>query len=413
MAEIALVSARKSRLSADAKDGDKGAKMALNLADNPDKFLSTVQIGITLIGILTGIFSGATVAMSLSKWLETLGVSDIYAMTVAKSCIVVIVTYLTLVFGELLPKRIGMTKAEKIAKFMSRPMNLLARMVSPFVMLLSGSTSLLYKILGLKNDDTKVTEEEIKSIVQEGTEDGVVQQVEQDLVERVFMIGDLNIDSIMTHRNEIVSLDVNMSADEVRQMLSEEMFDTYPVVDGDLDNLKGIVSLKDLVLSLDKPDFNLSGIVREAAYFYEDSGIYRVLELMKEKHITRGLVVDEYGSCIGIVSLRDIMEGLVGSMPDSADEDEAMIVEREDGESWLVSGSCSMLEFLSYFDEEESVVNSNSNTVAGLCINTMKRIPKRGETFDWKQFHFEIVDMDRAKIDSILVKKIASISVKD
>ncbi len=402
MSEIALVSARKSRLTTDAKNGDKGAKTALNLADDPDKFLSTVQIGITLIGILTGIFSGATIAVVFADCLKSMGLSNSYAVMISQTLIVVVVTYLTIVFGELLPKRLGMARAEKIAKLMSRPMNILAKIMSPFVMLLSGTTAVLFRVFGLKDDDQKVTEDEIKSIVQEGTEDGVVQPVEQDLVERIFMIGDLNIDSIMTHRNDVVSLRLDMTADDVRKVLADDMFDSYPVVDGDLDDIKGVVKLKDLVLSLSKPGFNLASILSEPMYFYEGTGIYSVLELMKERQVTRGLVVDEYGSCIGVITLKDIMEGLVGALPDSVD-DEPEIVKRDGADGWLVSGSCTMIDFLTYFDKEEDLVESNAKTVAGLCINHFKHIPRKGESFDWKNFHFEIVDMDRAKIDSILV----------
>ncbi len=404
MSEIALISARKSRLSSDAKNGDKGAKTALDMSEQPDKFLSTVQIGITLIGILTGIFSGAAVATELSHWLQSLGISSGYAMTIAQTAIVIIVTYLTLVFGELLPKRIGMSMSEKIAKMMSRPMNLLSKIVSPFVLLLSGSTSMLFKLMGLKEGETKVTEEEIKSIVQEGAENGVVQPMEQDLVERVFMMGDLNIDSIMTQRNDLVWLDVDMNAEQVSQILSETLFEFYPVADGSLDKLVGVVTLKQLVLYLNRSDFNIRKILTEPTYFYENTKVYKVMELMKEAHVSRGIVVDEFGTCIGIVTLKDIIEGLFGSMPE--EHEEPQIIKRDNGEGWLVDGSCTMLNFLTYFNEEYKMVDEDFNTVAGLCINQLRHIPKRGEHFNWKKFCFEIVDVDHAKIDTILVNKI-------
>jgi putative hemolysin len=404
MSEIALIYARKSRLSSDAKNGDKGAKKALDMAEQPDKFLSTVQIGITLIGILTGIFSGVTIATPLSHWLENIGVPTGYAMTIAQTAIVIIVTYLTLVFGELLPKRIGMSMAEKIAKIMSRPMNLLSKIVSPFVLLLSRSTSMLFKLMGLKDGKTKVTEEEIKSIVQEGAENGVVQPVEQDLVERVFMMGDLNVDSIMTQRNDLVWLDVSMNVGEVSKILSESLFDFYPVADGNLDKLLGVAALKQLVLYLNCPDFNIRNILTEPTYFYENTKVYKVMELMKEAHVSRGIVVDEFGTCIGIVTLKDIIEGLFGSMPE--EHEEPQIIKRDNGDGWLVDGSCTMLNFLTYFDDEDKMVDEDFNTVAGLCINQFRHIPKRGEHFNWKRFCFEIVDVDHAKIDTILVNRI-------
>ena len=404
MSEIALIYARKSRLSSDAKNGDKGAKKALDMAEQPDKFLSTVQIGITLIGILTGIFSGVTIATPLSHWLENIGVPTGYAMTIAQTAIVIIVTYLTLVFGELLPKRIGMSMAEKIAKIMSRPMNLLSKIVSPFVLLLSRSTSMLFKLMGLKDGKTKVTEEEIKFIVQEGAENGVVQPVEQDLVERVFMMGDLNVDSIMTQRNDLVWLDVSMNVGEVSKILSESLFDFYPVADGNLDKLLGVAALKQLVLYLNCPDFNIRNILTEPTYFYENTKVYKVMELMKEAHVSRGIVVDEFGTCIGIVTLKDIIEGLFGSMPE--EHEEPQIIKRDNGDGWLVDGSCTMLNFLTYFDDEDKMVDEDFNTVAGLCINQFRHIPKRGEHFNWKRFCFEIVDVDHAKIDTILVNRI-------
>lgn len=404
MSEIALVSARKSRLTAKAKEGNHGAQKALDLAENPDNFLSTVQIGITLIGILTGIFSGATLAVSFSEVLKSIGLMDVYALTLAQAVIVIIVTYLTLVFGELLPKRIGMSKAEKIAGIMSRPMIWLSKIMSPFVWILSKSTSLLFSLFGIDDEEDKVTEEEIRSIVQEGKEDGVVQPVEQDIVERVFMMGDLNVDVIMTPRNDLVWLDTSMTAEDVRKVLITDLYEQYPVSDGEHDNLIGTVSLKQLILEINNPEFSLEKITVEPAYFYENMKVYRVMELMREKQVSRGVVVDEFGTCIGIVTLRDIMEGLLGAMPE--ENDEPQIIKREHDDGWLVDGSCTMLDFLTYFDEEDSMTDDDFNTVAGLCIHNLHHIPSRGENFTWNGFMFEVVDVDHAKIDTILVKKI-------
>ena len=237
MAEIALVSARKSSLQEDAKRGNKAAKTALDLADEPDKFLSTIQIGITLIGILTGIYSGNKIALLLSDKIHALGLSESYSESLAQFIIILLVTYLTLVFGELLPKRIGMSGAEKVAKIMSRPMHWLSVAASPFVWILSQSTSTLFKLLGLKNNATKVTEAEIKSIIQEGTEDGEVQPMEQDIVERVFLMGDLRIESLMTPRREIVFLNVAMTKDEIHKIVCalesvSSMFKSQPLLCG-------------------------------------------------------------------------------------------------------------------------------------------------------------------------------------
>ena len=317
MSEIALVSARKSSLVSAAKKGSRSAKIALALREDPDRFLSTVQIGITLIGILTGIYSGSKIAGILADWLVSAGMPDDYSIEIAQFCIVAIVTYLTLVFGELLPKRVGMNNAEAVARMVATPMSWLSKVTAPFVWLLSQSTSVLFSLLGLRENSSKVTEDEIISIVNEGKEDGAVQEVEKDIVERVFLVGDLNVDSIMTHRRDFASLDVSMSVAEVKAVLENELHEIYPVVEGGMDDIKGIVSLKGLVLALDKPDFSLMSIIEEPRYFYCNMSVYKALETMKQECVSRGLVCDEFGTCVGIVTLKDMMMALVGDVGDS------------------------------------------------------------------------------------------------
>lgn len=404
MAEIALISARRSSLGADAKKGSKAAERALQLAGEPNRFLSTVQIGITLIGILTGIYSGNQIATLFKAWLVDSGVSPAYAGVIAQGTIVVCVTYLTLVFGELLPKQIGINAAERVAKLMARPMYWLSRAAAPFVWILSRSTSSLFNLMGLQSKGSKVTEDEIKSIIQEGREDGEVQPVEQDIVERVFLMGDLKIGSIMTHRHDFVWLDCAMTAEEVRQTLARGMYEMYPVAEGDLDHIKGVVSLKDLVLTLDRPDFSLRHILREGTYFYEHTPVYKVLEIMKTQGISRGLVHDEFGSCIGIITLRDMMEGLFGMVIEK-NETDADIVKRKDREEWLVDGRCTLYDFLVYFDREELYRNDDFTTLGGLCMDRFGRIPRTGESFTWHGFRIEVVDMDGARIDKLSVTK--------
>lgn len=405
MSEIALISARKSSLNTDAKKGNRAAKVALKLANEPDRFLSTVQIGITLIGILTGIYSGNTIAVVFGEWLASLGIGSSYAFAIGQTLIVVIVTYLTLIFGELVPKRIGMSVAEKAAKVVARPMYYLSVIASPFVWLLSKSTSVMFGVLGIKSGENKVTEEEIKSIIQEGTEGGEVQPVEQDIVERVFLLGDLSVDSIMTHKSEIVWLDASMNAREVRQVLKKDLYEVYPIAEGDLDHVKGIITLKDLVLTLDRPDFNLNDLIRPATYFYENTNVYKVLEQMKAHNVSRGLICDEFGACIGIITLKDILEGLIGMVNDEPGN-EPSIVPRKDGDGWLVDGRCTLYDFLTYFELEELYENADYTTLAGLIINQLGFIPASGERLTWKMFSFEVVDMDGARIDKVLVKKL-------
>lgn len=401
MSEVALISARKSRLSSDAKKGSKSAKVALKLANDPDRFLSTVQIGITLIGILTGIYSGNRIAADLTETMISWGVSVTYASALAQGIIVVVVTYLTIIFGELVPKRIGLSVAEKAAKVVAHPMRVLASIALPFVWLLSKSTEIIFNLLGIKETDNKVTEEEIKSIIEEGTEEGEVQPVEKDIMQRVFLLGDLKVSSIMTHKSDIVWLDMDMTADEVRAVVNENLFEFYPIADGDLDHVKGIVNLKDLVVHLSNPDFKLASLIHEATYFHESMNVYKVLEQMKMQKISRALVCDEFGICTGIITLRDILEGLVGNVDDP--EEEPDIIKRVNKEGWLVDGQCSLYDFLCYFNRSDLFEASEYHTLGGLLLKELQHIPTSGETLQWNGFTFEVVDMDGARIDKVLV----------
>ena len=401
MSEVALISARKSRLNSDAKKGSKSALLALKLANEPDRFLSTVQIGITLIGILTGIYSGNKIAANFTDTLLEWGVSASYASMLAQGIIVVVVTYLSIIFGELVPKRIGMSMAERAAKVMARPMNVLSVIALPFVWLLAKSTVLLFNLLGIKEDDNKVTEEEIKSMIQEGAEGGQVQPVEQDIMQRVFLLGDLKVGSIMTHKNEIVFLEENMGAKDIKQLISSNLFEFYPIVEDGLDHVHGVVNLKDLVLHWDEPNFHLSSLTQEAVYFHENMSVYKVLEQMKIKKISRALVCDEFGVCVGIVTLKDILEGLVGAV-DEADE-EPDIIARSNKDGWLVDGQCQMHDFLAYFDKQELFEQSDFHTLGGLILQYLQHVPLSGETLEWNGFVFEVVDMDGARIDKVLV----------
>ena len=404
MSEIALVSARKARLELDAKRGNKSAQTALKLAGEPDRFLSTIQIGITLIGILTGLYSGEAFAYNLAEVVRHVPVLEPYALGVSKTIIVIIVTYLTLIMGELVPKRIGMGYAERVSMLVAKPMYFLSKLALPFVWLLSKSTSLVIKITGIKaNEENKVTEEEIKAIVKEGFDGGEVQEVEQDIVERVFNLGDRNVGSIMTHRSDLVWLDVTDSIEKIREKVQENLFNIYPVASEKFDNIKGVVYLKDLFGRIDEPDFSLEEVIRPAQYLPENQSVYSALEQFKEARVKYGIVTDEFGGIQGIVTLKDIMEGLIGQVPEVGEE--AEIVQRADG-SWLVDGQYNFYDFLEYFDMEDLYAEHDYNTLSGLILEILERVPKTGETLTWLTFEFEIVDMDGARIDKVLVKKI-------
>ena len=391
MSEIALVSARKARLETEAKRGNKSAGTALKLANEPDKFLSTIQIGITLIGILTGLYSGEALAHNFAVIIAQIPALEPYALGIAKTTIVIIVTYLTLIFGELVPKRIGMGCAEKVSMLVAKPMNFLSLISSPFVWLLSKSTALAVKMTGVDTkEENRVTEEEIKAIVKEGFDGGEVQEVEQDIVERVFNLGDRNVGSIMTD-----------STEKIREKVEENLFNIYPVASEKFDNIVGVVYLKDLFGRIDQPDFSINQVLRPAQFVPENQSVYNALESFKQTHVKYGLVTDEFGGIQGIVTLKDIMEGLIGQVPEVGEESE--IIQREDG-TWLVDGQYSFYDFLEYFDMEDLYAEHDYNTLSGLILEILERVPKTGEKLKWLDFEFEIVDMDGARIDKVLVK---------
>ncbi|MBC5622130.1 hemolysin family protein [Butyricimonas hominis] len=402
MSEIAMVSARKSRLETEAKTGNKSARRALKLANEPDRFLSTVQIGITLIGILTGLYSGQALAGDLAVWVEKIEALQPHALLISKTIIVIVVTYLTLIFGELVPKRIGMVAAERMAKIIAAPMDILSRIASPFVWLLSASTSFMMRVLGLnKTGSNKITEEEIKAIIQESTAEGEIQEVEQDIVERVFNLGDRDIASIMTHRSDLVWLNITDSNDRIREIVKTNLHTIYPVSDTKLDNIVGVVFLKDLFGKIDAPDFNLKALVRPPQYFPQNQSVYNALEHLKQGHLKYGLVTDEFGSIEGIVTLKDIVKALIGDVPEIGEEPD--IVQRDNG-TFLVDGQCPFYDFLAYFDMEFLYTNHYYNTLSGLILKILEHIPRTGEKLVWYNFEFEIVDMDGARIDKVLVK---------
>lgn len=400
MSEIAIISARKSRLSSDAKLGNAKAAAALKLANEPDKFLSTIQIGITLVGIVTGIYSGDVLAKDLAMILNKWGIAGPYVLSFSKIFIVLFVTYLTLIFGELVPKRIGLSISERIAQLVARPMYLLSLIATPFVWALSKSTSVVVKAMRLNIRESKVTEEEIKAIIQDGMRDGVVDKVEQDIVDRVFSLGDRDLESIMTHHSDIVWIDTRMSTEQIYTFLQENPFDVYPVAHKDLDNILGIVYMKDLFGKMEKDDFRMENMLRPCNYFPQNMGVYNALEQMKTNHAQYALVCDEFGSIQGIVTLTDILEALVGNIPDIHEEPD--IMERTDG-SWLIDGQCPFYNFLTFFDKEFLYTQNDYNTISGLILDLLQHIPKTGEKVEWRDFTFEIVDMDGARIDKVLV----------
>ncbi len=409
MSEIALISARKSSLQSDANKGSKTAWKALRLQENPDKFLSSVQVGITLIGLLTGMFSGNKIAATFTEVLEHTGLEHGAASGIAQSIIIIIVTYLSIVIGELVPKRIGLGNAEKVAQAVAGPMTMISRLATPIVWVLSRSTSAIVKVLGLKGQESKITEEEIKSIIQEGTEEGEVLPVEQNIVGRVFTLGDLSVDSIMTLRSDIIWLEKDMKETEVRRIIEENLFEEYPVAIGNLDHVIGIMRLKDFVLNSGREDFCLENMLTKPLYFHESMNVYKALESMKAKHTSRALICDEFGSCCGIITHKDILEALIGDMNDDID-DEPEIVKIPDADGWIVDGQCMIYDFLRHFDMDEEMQDYEYTTVAGLIIKTLEHIPEKGEHIEWCNFSFEVQITDGPRINKVIVNRITDIS---
>lgn len=406
MSEIALISARKNRLETAAKKGNANAKAALDLANSPNEFLSTVQIGITLIGILTGIYSGDKITTDVQNFVASFESLKPYANSIAVGIVVVTLTFFSLVLGELLPKRIGLNYPESIAKAVAVPMKIVSKVTMPFIWLLTTSTDFLLKILQIKpTADGKVTEEEIKAIIKEGTEGGEIQEIEHDIVERVFHIGDRKVNSLMTHRNSIVYLSYEDSVQEIKDKVLDELHSFYPVCEDNLDDVEGIVLLKDLFVSFEKGgEFDLKKITKEPVYFIEHTSAYKALENFKISKVHYALVTDEHGVFQGIITLNDILEALVG---DAADfyEDEFKIVAREDG-SWLVDGHYSLHDFLTYFDMDDLIGDYDVTTVSGLIVTELGIIPKQGQKLIWNKLEFEVIDMDGVKIDKVLVTNI-------
>ena len=405
MSEIAVISARRINLRNEADQGDKAAAAAYKLQSNPNTFLSTIQIGITLVGILTGLYSGEVLASRLCPILENWGIDARYAYPISQVSIVIAVTYVTILFGELVPKRLGLSSAEKIAKFMARPMQILSIVTKPFVWILSKSTSFFFNLFGIKEGGAKVTEEEIKAMIHEGTIGGEVQEVEQDIMERVFTLGDRDLESIMTPRMDIIWLDVNMSKEEIKEICLRNFVSKFPAINGSPDQVEGVAHLRDIFAQLDSPDFDLKKILQPAQFFYESMEVYKALETMKKSHNHFALIIDEFGTLNGVVSLKDIMEAIVGEIPEMNEEPD--IVKQKDG-SFLVYGQCSFYDFLHYFKKDSLYPENEYNTVSGLLLEEFGHLPHPGEYVEWEGFRFEVLERDGARIDQVLVKLLTS-----
>src|SRR6188474_1474536 len=402
LAEIALVSARKSRLEIQANKGDKKAKEALNLANKPETFLSTVQMGITVIAIITGIYSGEKITDDLALYLKQWPILEKYSYGIATTIVVIIVTYFTIIFGELVPKRLGLSRPEAIAKAAARPMSWISTVTHPFIWLLSKSSNIIIQLFGLKKNDNQVTEEEIKAIISEGTEQGAIEETEQEIIERVFHLSDRNITSLMTHRSDVIWFGLDDTEETIKEKIVSEPHSIYPICDGNIDNIKGVVAIKDLYVSPDNVQFK--DLMRPALFVPENNTAFQVMEKFKESKLHSCFIVDEYGTILGMITLNDILEAIIGDMP-QPDMLDYEVTEREDG-SFLVDAQIPFYDFLTHFEKAEWMHEGEQefDTLAGFILHRLERIPHTGDKLDWKGFQIEIMDMDGHRIDKVMVK---------
>ncbi len=403
MSEIALVSARKARLESQAEKGDAKARRALDLSNSPEKFLSAAQIGITLIAILTGVYSGERFSKDLQPLLERIAFLRPYAATVSITVIVIIVTFLSIIFGELIPKQIGLLRAERIAKLVAGPMNIFATITHPIVWTLNKISHLFFRVFNIKRSkDDAVTEEEIKTMITEGTEAGTIDQTEQVIINRVFHLGDRNITSLMTHRSDIIWFNLDDNEEKIKEKITSEPHSVYPICDGHIDEIKGVVSIKDLYVSPDNKLFK--DIMKPALFVPENNTPFQVMEKFKQSKIHSCFIVDEYGSILGMVTLNDILEAIIGDIP-QPDMEDYEVKERDDG-SFLVDAQIPFYDFLSKFEKTEWMNEGEQDfdTLAGFILHRLERIPKTGDKLEWKGFRIEIIDMDGHRIDKVLVK---------
>lgn len=415
MSELAIVSARKARLQQFANKGDAKARVALELANSPNQFLSTVQVGISLIGILTGAFGGATIADKVAQALKMVPLLAPYSQGLALGLVVVTITYLSLILGELVPKRLAMHNPEGIATAIAMPMRMLAAIVYPIVHLLSASTELVLRLLRIgPSTEPEVTEEEIKVLIQQGTEAGTFEEAEQDMVERVFRLGDRRASALMTPRPDIVWLDLDDPQEENQKQIIASVHSRFPVCQGGLDNVLGVVHVNDLLSKvLAGQAIDLIGSVRQPLFVPESTRALKVLELFKQSGTHLALVVDEYGVIQGIVTLNDILEAIIGDIPSIDPEEDPQAVQREDG-SWLLDGMLSIDEFKELFEVEEipGEEKGNYHTLGGLVIMHLGRIPTAADHFEWSGLRFEVMDMDGNRVDKVLVMPAAPLSLR-
>lgn len=408
-AEIAIVSARRHRLQQLAEKGKRSARVVLRLADSPNEFLSTVQIGITLIGILSGAVGGATVARQLAPLLEQVPLLEPYSDGLSFVLVVAVITFLSVVIGELVPKRLALANPEQLACTMAPSMRWLSRVSAPVVHLLSHSTDVLLRLIGVPtSNEPDITEDEIKAMIRQGADSGVFEEVEHDMVQRVLRLGDRTIKTLMTPRTDICWLDVEEPLEDSLQEVLDSTHSRFPVGKGSLDDCLGVVRVRNLLSAkISGQPINLEELMQPPLFVAESTRALSVLEQFKRSGIHIALVTDEFGGVEGLVTLNDLMEGIVGDLPSVDDEEEPLVVTREDG-SWLVDAGLDLDAFTELIDHDIFGIDQEGryHTLAGFVMHVLERIPREADHFEWQGYRFEVIDMDGKRVDKLLVTPI-------
>ncbi len=407
MSEAALVASRKARLQNRVNEGDKASLVALKLIERPNVFLSTIQIGITLIGVLAGALGGATLAERLAVTLSKISMVSEYSESIALGTVVVVITILSLWLGELVPKRLGLHSPELIARVVAGPMLLISRIFSPFISLMSWATDLVIRLIGVEPSlEPPITEEELQVLIDQGTQAGVFEEAEQDMVEGIFSLGDSRVYSLMTSRTELVWLDVTDSIEEIRQKIADCPYSRFPVRQDSLETIIGIVKSRDLLVeSLSGKEIDLKALLKPAYFIPETMFASRALELFKEKNTELLLVVDEFGGLQGLLTINDILEEIVGAM----EFEEPQATQRQDG-SWLLDGMLEVDEFKELFDFTALPHEDEYETLSGFIMTSLGRVPQAAENFEWNGYRFEVMDMDGRRVDKVLVTTLPKIN---
>jgi len=400
MAETALLSVRKTRLQNQHNKGDERAGVVLKLTENPNQFLSVIQIGITSIDLLIGALTAATLGVWINAELDRFPLLQPYSEIIGLFVSILPITYLSLVLGELVPKRLALRDPEGVSSTVAGSMLFFSKLFSPLVRLLSFSTEAILKLLGVKeNLESPVTEEELHLLIDQGTQAGVFQEAEQDMVEGIFSLGDSRVYSLMTPRTELVWLDITDSIEEIRQKIAECSFSRFPVMQDSLETILGIVKSRDLLVeSLSGKEIDLKTLLKPAFFIPETMFASRALELFKEKNTELLLVVDEFGGLQGLLTINDILEEIVGAM----EFEEPQATQRQDG-SWLLDGMLEVDEFKELFEFTDLPHEDQYETLSGFMMTSLGRVPQAADNFDWNGFRFEVMDMDGRRVDKVLV----------